>query len=157
LGAGLRLIFCCAFRQRIRRSAEDTPPATYLIVENPNLLQRLPDYEVGDKAVLAFRLKRIRVNKKMSRFAQTPAAVLRRDFLHDCSAKIWKVKEMNARITAQQQKAYRTARKRLSGHLLGNFEDIANWRNRTQPCAEGYATWSCFATRVCRVERDNFT
>ena len=75
--------------------------------------------------------------------------------------------EMNARMyeLAQQQKGYlgiESAKGEigLSVTYWETLEDIVNWRNNAEhklAQAEGYATWyQAFATRVCRVERDNF-
>jgi len=75
--------------------------------------------------------------------------------------------EMNARMfeLAQQQKGYlgiESAKGEigLSVTYWETLEDIANWKNHAEHLpaqAQGYATWyQAFATRVCRVERDNF-
>ncbi len=66
---------------------------------------------------------------------------------------------------AQKQKGYlgiESARSEigLSVTYWETLEDIANWRNQAEhklAQAEGYAIWyKAFATRVCKVERDNF-
>jgi heme-degrading monooxygenase HmoA len=104
----------------------------------------------------------------MSKFAQTPEppyyAVI---FTTVKSENTEGYAEMNARMfeLAQQQKGYlgiESARGEigLSVTYWETLEDIARWRNHAEhklAQAEGYATWyQAFATRVCRVERDNF-
>lgn len=75
--------------------------------------------------------------------------------------------EMNARMfeLAQQQDGYlgiESAKGEigLSVTYWRSLEDIANWRNNAEHLAaqrKGYEIWyKAFATRVCKVERDNF-
>lgn len=104
----------------------------------------------------------------MSKFAQTPQppyyAVI---FTTVKSDNQDGYAEMNARMfeLAQQQKGYlgiESAKGEigLSVTYWETIEDIVNWKNHAEHLlaqAEGYATWyQAFATRVCRVERDNF-
>ena len=104
----------------------------------------------------------------MSKFAQTPNppyyAVI---FTTVKSDNQEGYAEMNARMfeLAQQQKGYlgiESAKSEigLSVTYWETMEDIVNWRNHAEhklAQTEGYATWyQAFATRVCRVERDNF-
>ena len=75
--------------------------------------------------------------------------------------------EMNARMfeLAQQQKGYlgiESAKGEigLSVTYWETMEDVVNWRNHAEhklAQEKGYSNWyQAFATRVCRVERDNF-
>ena len=104
----------------------------------------------------------------MSKFAQTPEppyyAVI---FTTVKSENLEGYAEMNARMfeLARQQKGYLGIESAhgeigLSVTYWKTLEDIAAWRNHAEhkvAQAEGYATWyQAFATRVCRVERDNF-
>ncbi len=104
----------------------------------------------------------------MSKFAQTPEppyyAVI---FTTVKSENLEGYAEMNARMfeLAQQQKGYLGIESThgaigLSVTYWETLEDIARWRNHAEhklAQAKGYATWyQAFATRVCRVERDNF-
>ena len=75
--------------------------------------------------------------------------------------------EMNARMfeLAQQQKGYlgiESAKGEIgiSVTYWETPEDIARWKNHAEhqiAQRKGYETWyKAFATRICRVERDNF-
>lgn len=75
--------------------------------------------------------------------------------------------EMNARMfeLAKQQKGYlgiESAKSEIgiSVTYWESLEDIAAWKNHAEHLAaqaKGYEIWyKSFATRVCKVERDNF-
>ena len=104
----------------------------------------------------------------MSKFAKTPEppyyAVI---FTTVKSENLEGYAEMNARMfeLAQKQKGYigiesAKAEIGLSVTYWETLEDIANWRNHAEhklAQEKGYSTWyQAFATRICRVERDNF-